>query len=682
MKLLSAEFFFLYILIISSSSLIKVFSPSLFSSAQHQSSQVDTRSFGIANDVFLKDGHQFQIIGGDLHYFRIHPEYWKDRLLRVKALGLNTVQTYVPWNLHEPSPGELVFEGIADIESFLKLCQELGFLVMLRPGPYICGEWDFGGFPAWLLSIEPPLKLRSSDPAFFQLVEKWWGVLLPKIAPLLYNNGGPIIMVQVENEYGSYGDDKNYLRQLVSLARRHLGDQTILYTTDGGSRDTLEKGTIRGASVFSAIDFTTGDDPWPKFKLQKEFNEPGKSPPISTEFYTGWLTHWGEKLAVTNAQYTANALEAILSRNGSAVLYMVHGGTNFGFLNGANTGSDDSDFKPDITSYDYDAPISEWGDSDSAKFKALRKVIKKYSPVSVPRIPPNNGKRGYGKVKLQKFTSFFDVQYTITDPKDVVEAKNPVFMESVGQMFGFLLYVSEYPAKKNRSILSVPKVHDRAQVYVSCSLDERINKYVGKIERWANEPLEIPSIRCASTIRLSILVENMGRLNYGPYMYDRKGILSDVLLDGSVLHGWKMIPFSFQNLSKIFKESPIVGVATSTSEKEFSRSNLEYHLELLSNGPMLYEGHFTINSTDEVADTFISFSGWGKGIAFVNDFNIGRFWPVAGPQCSLYVPAPLLRPGKNVVIVLETDAPNHEFVVESIDQQDFTCGQRSRVGTK
>ncbi|RZC52964.1 hypothetical protein C5167_021382 [Papaver somniferum] len=240
---------------------------------------------------------------------------------------------------------------------------------------------------------------------------------------------------------------------------------------------------------------------------------------------------------------------------------MVHGGTNFGFLNGANTGSDDSDFKPDITSYDYDAPISEWGDSDSAKFKALRKVIKKYSPISVPRIPPNNGKRGHGKVKLQKRAS-------------------PILR-----------------------MLLTPEIQE-------------------------------------------------------------------------VLHGWKMIPFYFENLSKLFKESPIVGVATSTSKKEFSRA------ELLSEGPMLYEGHFTINSTDEVAGTFISFSGWGKGVAFVTDFNIGRFWPLAGPQCSLNVPAPLLQPGKNVVLILETDAPNHELVIESIDQQDFTCGQRSRVGTK
>ncbi|KAI3885825.1 hypothetical protein MKW92_039514 [Papaver armeniacum] len=667
MKFYSFKFFFLYILIMSSTSL-------KFSSAQLQNSQVDTGSFGIANDVFLKDGQQFQIIGGDLHYFRIHPEYWKDRLLRAKALGLNTIQTYVPWNLHEPSPGEWVFEGMADIESFLKLCQELGFLVMLRPGPYICGEWDFGGFPAWLLSIEPPLKLRSSDPAFLHLVEKWWGVLLPKIAPLLYNNGGPIIMVQVENEYGSYGDDKNYLHQLVSLARRHLGDEIILYTTDGGSRDTLEKGTIRGASVF----FSTGDEPWSKFKLQKEFNEPGKSPPICTEFYTGWLTHWGEKLAATNAQFVSNALETILSRNGSAVLYMVHGGTNFGFLNGANTGSDDSDFKPDITSYDYDAPISEWGDSDSPKFKALRKVIKKYSPVSVPRVPPNNGKRGYGKVKLQKRASFFRcTTYSNQSLRMSLKPKIQFFMESVGQMFGFLLYVSEYPAKKNRSILSIPKVHDRAQVYVSCSLDEMINKYVGKIERWRMNRLRFQALNVLQPSSylfwyLTFKVENMGRLNYGPYMYDRKGILSDVVLDGSVLHGWRMIPFSFQNLSKLFKESPIVG--------------------LLSEGPMFYEGHFTINSTDEIADTFISFGGWGKGIAFVNNFNIGRFWrlidpeiilQLAGPQCSLYVPAPLLRQGKMWwYIILETDAPNHELVVESIDQQDFTCGQRSRSGTK
>ncbi|KAK8970639.1 Beta-galactosidase 17 [Platanthera guangdongensis] len=273
------------------------------------------RGFKISDDMFWKDGQPFQIIGGDLHYFRVLPEYWADRLLRAKALGLNTIQTYIPWNLHEPSPQKWNFEGIANIESFLKLTQELGFLVMLRAGPYICAEWDLGGFPAWLLAIEPALKLRSSDPVYLHLVRRWWGVVLPKIIPFLYENGGPVIMVQVENEFGSFGDDKTYLRHLATLARGHLGKDIILYTTDGGTKDTLEKGSIPEESVYAAVDFSTGENPWPIFELQKRYNAPGKSPPLSSEFYTGWLTHWGEANAKTNATYTADYLQLILSRN-------------------------------------------------------------------------------------------------------------------------------------------------------------------------------------------------------------------------------------------------------------------------------------------------------------------------------------------------------------------------------
>ncbi|CAN1286582.1 Beta-galactosidase 17 [Linum perenne] len=310
----------------------------------------DGRAFEIADDKFWKDGNPFQIIGGDLHYFRILPEYWEDRLLKAKALGLNAIQTYVPWNLHEPQPGKLSFEGIADLVSFLRLCQKLDLLVMVRAGPYICGGQ--------------------------------------------------------------------------------------LYTTDGGARENLEKGTIPGDSVFSAVDFTTGDDPWPIFKLQKEFNAAGKSPPLSTEFYTGWLTHWGEKIATTDADFTASSLEKILSRNGSAVLYMAHGGTNFGFYNGANTGTDESDYKPDLTSYDYDAPISESGDVDSSKFIALRKVIERYSASSLPPIPANSVKRGYGPVELHNTGSLFDL-LELGKPGNGVESRDPLSMESLGQVFTF-----------------------------------------------------------------------------------------------------------------------------------------------------------------------------------------------------------------------------------------------------
>ncbi|XP_028797630.1 beta-galactosidase 17 isoform X2 [Neltuma alba] len=557
-----------------------------------------SRKFEISDDMFWKDGHPFQIIGGDLHYFRVLPQYWEDRLLKAKALGLNTIQTYVPWNLHEPKPGELDFEGIANIEAFLKLCDKLGLLVMLRAGPYICAEWDLGGFPAWLLAMNPSPKLRSSDSTFLKLVDGWWGNLLPKLVPFLYDNGGPIIMVQIENEYGSYGNDKAYLHHLVNLARGHLAHDVILYTTDGGSREHLEKGTIRGDAVFSAVDFSTGDDPWPIFKLQKEFNAPGKSPPLSAEFYTGWLTHWGESIAATDADFTAAALENILQKNGSAVLYMAHGGTNFGFYNGANTGQDEADYKADITSYDYDAPIRESGDVNNAKF---------------------NGEN----------------------------------------------------------------VHDRAQVFISCPSKESGARptYVGTLERRLNDNLSLPETKCFSDINLYILVENMGHINYGPFIFDRKGILSSVYLDGETLHGWKMLPIPFHNLNEFPTFNPIAQASSSTFSKMLMRrKKLIYESENTSLVPAIYIGHFSIDTSKLIKDTFLSFNNWGKGIAFVNEFNLGRYWPLRGPQCNLYVPAPLLKEGDNTLVILELESPNPELVVHSVNEPDFTC--RSTLKSK
>ncbi|CAA6671675.1 unnamed protein product [Spirodela intermedia] len=629
--------------------------------------QAGFRSFRISDDMFWKDNQQFQIIGGDLHYFRVLPQYWEDRLLRAKALGLNTIQTYVPWNLHEPQPRSWVFEDIADIESFLKLAHELELLVMLRVGPYICAEWDLGGFPAWLLAIEPTLKLRSSDRAFLQ---RWWDVLLPKVVPYLYKNGGPVIMVQIENEFGSYGYDQPYLRHLVALSRRHLGQDVILYTTDGGSQDTLMRGTIPGNDVFAAVDFSTGENPWPIFELQRKFNAQGKSPRLSAEFYTGWLTHWGERNAETGAEFTARELQNILSRNASVVLYMAHGGTNFGFYNGANIAQSDSDYKPDLTSYDYDAPIKEDGDVENLKFRAIRSVIAKHSRALLPPMPSNNERSGYGTVKVSKVASLFEVLHALHDPAEVVEKQRPVAMELVGQMFGFLLYTSEYPGKQKEILLSIPKVHDRAQVFVSCAADknQRNPTYVGVIERWSNRELLIPNLECPSDIRLLVLVENMGRVNYGPYLYDRKGILSDVRLDGDVLQHWRMLPISFRNLSNLLLDDLITQVADSRAAVTSGKA-----------GPGFYEARFTIDQGARVKDTFISFDGWNKGVVFVNDFNLGRYWPSAGPQCTLYVPAPLLHAGVNVVVILELDAPHPELVLEFVDRPDFTCGSQSRL---
>ncbi|XP_020098689.1 beta-galactosidase 8 isoform X2 [Ananas comosus] len=653
---------FLTILTLASSSSSSSSSSPFPFSPRHGSS-VSSRRFWIEDDMFWKDDRPFRIIGGDVHYFRIVPEYWRDRLLRAKALGLNTIQTYVPWNLHEPQPQRWNFEGIADLESFLELAQELGFLVMLRAGPYICAEWDLGGFPAWLLAIQPPLNLRSSDSTFLSFVDRWWGTLLPKVAPLLYANGGPVIMVQVENEFGSFGDDRNYLHHLVDLARRHLGTDTILYTTDGGSKDTLEKGTIPEKDIFAAVDFTTGDDPWPIFKLQKKYNLPGKSPPLSAEFYTGWLTHWGENIATTDANFTAKALQRILSLNGSAVLYMAHGGTNFGFFSGANTGQNESDYKPDLTSYDYDAPIKEYGDVDNPKFKALSRVIHKYTRRSVRQFPLLIERASYGPLKVRKIVSLFEVLYAVCDPMKVLETEQPVAMELAGQMSGFLLYVSEYSGKKANSVLSIPKVHDRAQVFVACSLDGIKNPtYVGVIERWSNKKLAIPNLKCSCNTSLFIMVENMGRINYGPYIYDRKGILSAVTVDGSILQRWKHYPITFDGLGNLSRLSVIKLLPGAIANKLSISASLNNHLKK------------AFSSENEIKDTFISFRGWNKGIAFVNNFNIGRFWPLAGPQCTLYVPAPILQHGRNVIVILELHSPNPELTIDLVEDPDFSCG--------
>ncbi|RLM98017.1 hypothetical protein C2845_PM06G00660 [Panicum miliaceum] len=553
-----------------------------------------SRRFWIENDTFMKDGAPFQIVGGDVHYFRIVPEYWKDRLLRAKALGLNTIQTYVPWNLHEPEPQSWDFKGFADLESYLRLAQELGMLVMLRVGPYICGEWDLGGFPPWLLTVEPSLKLRSSDSTYLSLIE---------------------------NEFGSFGDDKNYLHYLVQLARRYLGNDIVLYTTDGGAMGNLKNGSISQDDVFAAVDFETGSNPWPIFRLQKKFNLPGKSAPLSSLGILILFLH--------------------------EVIQMAHGGTNFGFYNGANTGQDEFDYKPDLTSYDY---------------ATLRRVIHECTGSPLRPLPSDIEKANYGLVKLQKVASLFDIIDNISDPLKGAVSEHPLYMEQIGQ------------------------VHDRAQVFLSCSTDSVRNpRYAGVIERWSSKTLEIPNLGCSSNTSLYILVENMGRINYGPYIFDRKGILSPIQLDGITLCHWKMYPLTFSSLDNLPKlqlitQMPDVRASKESvihghSEKKLQES-LFYSNESASAEPEFYEGHFHIDSESEIKDTFISFRGWNKGVAFVNNFNIGRFWPARGPQCALYVPAPILRPGDNIIVIFELHGPNPELTVNLVTDPDFTCGPK------
>uniref|UniRef100_A0A2P2KCJ7 beta-galactosidase n=2 Tax=Rhizophora mucronata TaxID=61149 RepID=A0A2P2KCJ7_RHIMU len=352
---------------------------------------------------------------------------------------------------------------------------------------------------------------------------------------------------------------------------------------------------------------------------------------------------------------------------------MAHGGTNFGFYSGANTGVDESDYKPDLTSYDYDAPIRESGNVGNAKFNALQRVIGLHSAASLPLVPPSIKSAGHGRIRLRQIGYLFDLLDTLS-PAGVVESEKPRSMESVGQMFGFLLYVSKYAAKDDGNILSIPKVHDRAQVFISCPSKDNGGRltHVGSIERWSNNRLRLPNTKCSSNINLFILVENMGRINYGPYLFDKKGILSSVFVNGRILHGWKMISLPFDNLNVLSKIEPIIRVAHSRFIKALWHNISDENSESISKEPAIYAGHFSVENMKQ--DTFISFSGWGKGVAFVNDFNIGRYWPLVGPQCTLYVPAPILRRGKNVLVLLELESRNPELVVHSVDKPHFTCG--------
>lgn len=632
-------------------------------------------SFVIENDMFVKDGVPFRILGGDLHYFRVHPQLWRDRLLRVKALGLNTIQTYVPWNLHEPRPGQFNFNGSADLLSFLKLAHELDLLVMLRVGPYISGEWDLGGLPAWLLGLRPSVRLRSSDAQYLAQVDNWWKVLLPEVAPELYSAGGSVIMVQIENEYGSFGSDKLYLQFLQNQARLHLGDNVVIYTTDGAVKENLRDGSLPEEGVFAAIEFPTGSDPASAFAVQKRFNPPGMSPLLSAEFYTGWLSHWGERLAQTDPKKTAEALDAILRLNASVVLHMVHGGTNFGFFSGANIGSGPSDFQPVITSYDYDAPIGEAGDVSGAKYQEIRKVLSKYVEGELPEPPPLPERTAYGEVMMKAMGSLFDVLKLVSTPPGGVKLEWPVPMEHLRQGSGFILYRSQLPASvRPGSRLSVLEVYDRAQVFVGSNSNNRL--FLGTLERWSRNSLTLPPAAAVPGLQLDILVENMGRVSDGLFMGENKGITEAVLLDDDPILGWNVHTIGLANVAGL-KPASFQKPVTANVELEIITTKIKRTPQLilpfvdLVNGPVFYEGILNIT---QPSDTFMSFRGWNKGVAFVNGFNLGRFWPIMGPQCTLYIPGPLLRPGENRLMILELESSSPVQTVEFTDSGAFTCG--------
>ncbi|CAK6958507.1 beta-galactosidase [Scomber scombrus] len=580
------------------------------------------------NDCFRKDGKQFRYISGSIHYSRIPRVYWKDRLLKMYMAGLNAIQTYIPWNYHEESPGQYNFSGDRDVEYFLQLAQDIGLLVILRPGPYICAEWDMGGLPAWLLN-KKDIVLRSSDPDYIAAVDTWMGKLLPMMKPYLYQNGGPIITVQVENEYGSYfACDYNYMRHLTKLFRSHLGEEVALFTTDGAGLNYLKCGSIQG--LYATVDFGPGSNVTAAFDAQRHAERQG--PLVNSEFYTGWLDHWGSPHSVVSSAIVAKTLNEMLALGANVNMYMFIGGTNFGYWNGAN-----SPYSPQPTSYDYNSPLTEAGDL-TEKYFVIREVIKMYRKIPEGPIPPTTPKYAYGAVTMKKLQTLSDAldELSFSGP---VKSLYPQTFTDLKQAFGYVLYRTKLPVNcSTPTPLSSPLngVHDRAYVSVD-------GVAAGILER---DKVITINVTGNAGSQLDLVVENLGRINYGKYINDFKGLVSNLTLGKDTLNSWTMYSLSID-------EAVDQGLLWETKPGPTGPPQ-----PAALSPPTFYGGSFVIPDgiPDLPQDTYIKLPKWRKGQVWINGFNLGRYWPTRGPQVTLFVPASILSTATpNNVTVLELE---------------------------
>jgi beta-galactosidase len=569
-------------------------------------------TFGVQGDCFVLDGKPFVIRAGEMHYARIPREYWRDRMKKMRAMGLNTLCMYSFWNLHEPRPGRFDFSGNLDIAAFIRTAQEEGLWVIVRPGPYSCAEWEFGGFPSWLLET-PDLKVRSTDPRFLDDARRYMKRLLAEAAPLQVTRGGPVIMMQVENEYGSFGKDKVYLNAIRGMIAG-AGIDVTLYTSDGSEGDTLAGGTL--PDVVSVINF--GGAPQMEFDNFAKFRQ--GVPRMCGEYWVGWFDHWGEKHHTGDNSVHLAGIDWMLQRNIGFNLYMVHGGTSFGFMNGANFATVGKGYEPTITSYDYDSPIDEAGRL-APKFRLYRDVITKHlSPgETLPDPPPPLPVIEIPRFKLTESASMFQLA------RKGVESGRPKTFEELGQDYGFMLYRT-----KSRKAANAPLMITEARDYaIAFEGDRRL----GALDRRLNE--RSLDVTLSGDAPLDILVENMGRINFGPKLVeDRKGITEKVTLDGATLSGWTMFSMPLKDLAGL----------------RFAKDHVK--------GPAFYRGVFEIRET---GDTFFDLRGWGKGCMWVNGRNLGRHWKV-GPQRSLFCPGVWLRKGGNEVVILDLEDGNARTV--------------------
>jgi beta-galactosidase len=573
--------------------------------------RLPTHTFTLGTDHFLLDGKPLQMISGELHYPRIPREAWRARLKMAKAMGLNTIGTYVFWNAHEPQPGKYDFTGNNDVAAFVKMAQEEGLWVILRPSPYVCAEWEFGGYPYWLQNIAG-LKVRSQEPQYVAAYTRYLQAVGKQLAPLQVNRGGPILMVQVENEYGSYGADKEYLALNKKLFI-DAGFDGLLYTCDP-VKDVAD-GHLPG--LLPAVN---GTDKPSQIRQLVRTNHAGQGPYYVAEWYPAWFDWWGTTHhTVPAAKYTPG-LDSVLKAGMSINMYMFHGGTTRDFMNGANYKGDTSHYEPQVSSYDYDAPLDEAG-NPTAKFRAFREVIAKYRPANqpLPPVPAAKPSTALPAMQLTKSVSLLDRL-----PAPVASAK-PLTFEALKQAYGFVLYRATVTGGGTKN-LKISDLRDYAVVMVN-------GKRVGTLDRrLKQESLDVALP--AGQVQLDILVENLGRVNFGEYLLqNNKGITKSVSLGGSEVKNWKMYGLPFDQAPAVAKAGAAAPAASA--------------------GPVLRSGTFTVTTP---TDTYLDLRQWGKGSVWVNGHNLGRYWAI-GPQQTLYVPAEWLRKGTNEITVLELLKP-------------------------
>lgn len=593
--------------------------------ATMQAAKSKPGSFTVGDKTFLLNGQPFVVKAAEVHYPRIPRPYWEHRIKMCKALGMNAVCIYIFWNIHEQQEGVFDFTGNNDVAEFCRLAQKNGMYVIVRPGPYVCAEWEMGGLPWWLLK-KKDIKLRERDPYFMERVKIFEQKVGEQLAPLTIQRGGPIIMIQVENEYGSYGEDKPYVSEIRDCLREIYGKELELFQCDWSSNFTKN-----GLDDLTwTMNFGTGANIDQQFKRLGELRP--NAPKMCSEFWSGWFDKWGARHETRPAKAMVEGIDEMLSKGISFSLYMTHGGTSFGHWAGANSPG----FAPDVTSYDYDAPINEYGQA-TPKYYELREMMQKYSDKSLPAVP----KPAAPIITIPKF-ELTEFQPLLMGAAGEGEDRIMTF-EEVNMGWGMMMYSATLPEIPAKSRLTA-EVHDFAQVFID-------GKYIGKIDRVKNEKsLLIPPVKKNS--RIDILVEGMGRINFGRAIKDFKGIIGQVTFSTEIDDNeivitpriWNnvMIPDNYENAVQALS---------------FEKMETQHPTDLDTKRGY-YRGYFNLN---KVGDTFLNFETWGKGQVYVNGHAMGRFWSI-GPQQTLYMPGCWLKKGRNEIIVLDIVGPKEPVV--------------------